>query len=70
MDHNSEQLSIEVEEKRIEDINFTSVMDKSKGTPIYMHKDDAYWYEYLPEEKILYVRISMFWNKDKKFLDY
>jgi hypothetical protein len=70
MDHNSEQLSIEVEEKRIEDINFTSVMDKSKGTPIYMHKDDAYWYEYLPEEKILYVRISMFWNKDKKFLDF
>lgn len=69
MDDNGKHYTIEVREKRIEDVIFISAMDKSKGAPIYMHTDDAYWYEYLPEEKILYARIRMFCDKDKKFLD-
>lgn len=42
------------------DVHFMSVMDNQKEKPLYMTKNDLYWYEYLPEAKAVYFKLSTY----------
>jgi tetratricopeptide (TPR) repeat protein len=38
--------------------------------PLWLHASaDAYWFKYLPEEKILYVQYNQVWNKDDESVE-
>lgn len=61
---------IEVAEKKLKEIKFISAKDNAKCWAVDWEKIDAYWYQYIPEKKVLYFRSRMFWNKDKTWLDF
>jgi len=61
-DKDGKTFKLKIKEKSIDEVNFISVLDSAKKSPLYMKKDDLFWYEYIPEENSLYFRLSTYGN--------
>ncbi|MTI70549.1 MAG: hypothetical protein FH751_09905 [Firmicutes bacterium] len=70
IDKNGNEKSVEVESSNEMDLQNTN-MDKSERMLYLKNSDKHYWYEFLEEEKLLYLQYNVCYDmKDKSFSDF
>ncbi|MFZ5352406.1 MAG: peptidase S41 [Bacillota bacterium] len=57
-------VTVEIGEKYFQSMNMVSLMDGLKEKPLYLQKDDWFWFTYVPEDKLLYVQYNRCWDKN------
>ena len=57
---NGQTISKDVKVKKLEKIRMVSVTESLSERPLYMSREDYFWYEYLPESNAVYFRLRTY----------